>query len=433
MVRSLLTSSSLALSWMLSPDALIILANSIGQSGMMFFVPFTIGVILSALAINLIHHPAVAINTGNSFTRLAGSTGLLPAMTLTLASRLCLVLLLPTGMLVTAGFSFNETFLYWFPNFGFSFLLLGIILLLHLVGMRTALAAQTFFICLTICCLVLLCLAGLLGSHELKPTQFEPGNQLSLTIPLVFTALLLFLGYDRFEHPNSTPAADSRAYYIGPLIAGSVLLAVWAFVSLKYVPQAKLANSTIPYIISAREILGQPGRIIMGIAVISGTCGVVNGLFLLANRSLQQITDHIFLPSNLYPFGSPFLKERIWPVIFSLFIGIFMAFGLAGSENLDIYMYGALLFWLLTTGMHCFATARNLHKQKKISAQYWQLLTVIFPLAAVWLACINVHATTLVVFCFLVLGGCATISGGLFWYDRKINNKSIQDSRGDIS
>ena len=167
----------------------------------------------------------------------------------------------------------------------------------------------------------------------------------------------------------------------------------------------------------------------MGIAVISGTCGVVNGLFLLANRSLQQITDHIFLPSN----GSRLLKERIWPVIFSLFIGIFMASGLAGSENLDIYMYGALLFWLLTTGMHCFAAARNLHKQKRISAQYWQLLTVIFPLAAVWLACINVHAATLVVFCFLVLGGCAIISVGLFWYDRKINNKSIQESQGDIS
>ena len=429
MARSLLISASLALSWMLSPDALIILANSIGQSGMMFFVPFTIGVILSALAINLIHHPAVAINTGNSFTHLAGSTGLLPAMTLTLASRLCLVLLLPTGMLVTAGFSFNETFLYWFPNFGFSFLLLGIILILHLVGMRTALAAQTLFIGLTICCLVLLCLAGLFGSHELTPTQLEPGNQLSRTIPLVFTALVLFLGYDRFEHQKSTPAADSRASYIGALIVGSVLLAVWAFVSLKYVPQEKLANSTIPYIISAREILGQPGRIIMSIAVISGTCGVVNGLFLLANRSLGQITDHIFLPSN----ASRFLKERIWPVIFSLFIGIFMASGLAGSENLDIYMYGALLFWLLTTGMHCFAAARNLHKQKRISAQYWQLLTVIFPLAAVWLACINVHAATLVVFCFLVLGGCAIISVGLFWYDRKINNKSIQESQGDIS
>ena len=426
MARSFLTSASLALSWMLSPDALIILANSFGQSGIMFFAPLAIGVLLSILAIILIHHPAIEKPNTNYFAHLATETGLLPAITLTLAGRLCLVLLLPTGMLVTAGFSFNETFVYWFPNFAFSFLLLGIILALHLAGTRVALAAQPFFLGMTVLCLVLICLAGLFSPQEVQPTLSETGNKFSLAIPLSFTALLLFLGYDRFE---VSPSLDSRRYYIRTLIAGFILLAVWGFVSLKHVPQTTLADSTIPYIISAREILGQPGRIIMSIAVISGTCGVVNALFLLANQSLQQITDHIFLPSN----GSPVLRERIWPVIFSLFIGIFMAAGLAGSENLDIYMYGALLFWLLTIGMYCFAAARNLQRQDSASARYWHLLTAVFPLAAVWLACINVHAATLVVFCFLVLGTSAIVSAGLFWYDRKINNKSIQDSQGDIS
>ena len=56
---------------------------------------------------------------------------------------------------------------------------LGIILTLHLAGGRVALAAQPFFIGLTICCLVLLCLAGLLGPQELPPTETEPGNQFS--------------------------------------------------------------------------------------------------------------------------------------------------------------------------------------------------------------------------------------------------------------
>lgn len=425
MARSFLTSASCALCWMLSPDALIMLGNSFGQSGLMFFVPFVIGVILSTLAIILTHHPALTISTSSSFTQLATAAGLLPAMTLTLASRLCLVLLLPTGMLVTAGFTFNETFIYWFPNFAFSFLLLGIILTLHLAGGRVALAAQPFFIGLTICCLVLLCLAGLLGPQELPPTETEPGNQFSLTVPLIFTSLLLFLGYDQ---PEFSPSSNSRAYYTWTLIAGFIILAFWGFVSLKHVPQATLANSTIPYIISAREILGQPGRSIMGIAVISGTCGVVNGLFLLASRSLQQMADHVYLPSV----GNPALRQRIWPVIFSLFIGIFMAVGLAGSENLEIYIYGALLFWLLLIGMHCFTAVRDLQKQKKTSTRYWYLLSTVFPLAAVWLACINVHAVTLVVFCSLVLGISATLSAGWFWYDRKIHNKAIQNSQGEL-
>ena len=425
MARPFLISGSISLSWMLSPDALIILGNSVGQSGIMFFTPFAIGLILSILAIVLIHHPAVTLGTGNSFTLLATSTGLLPAMALTLASRLCLVLLLPTGMLVTAGFSFNETFLYWFPNFAFSFLLLGIILSLHLIGNRIALVAQPIFIGLTLCCLLLLCLAGLFGPQELKLTQLESGDKFSLTIPLVFTALLLFLGYDQ----PSSPPSDSRKNNIWTIVAGFLLLAAWGFVSLQYVPQTKLSNSTIPYIISAREILGQPGRIIMGIAVISGTCGLVNGLFLLSSRSLQQMTDHIFLSSK----GSSVLNTRIWQIIFSLFIGIFMATGLAGSEKLNIYMYGALLFWLIMIGMYCFTAASNLQKQQRRGAQYWYLLTAVFPLAAIWLICINPHATTLVVFCFIVLVISSTISTGLIWYHRNKINKSIQDSQGDIS
>jgi hypothetical protein len=425
MARPFLISGSIALSWMLSPDALIILGNSFGQGGLMFFMPFAIALTLSILAIILIHHPARTISTGNSFTHLAAAAGLMPAMTLTLASRLCLVLLLPTGMLVTAGFTFNETFLYWFPNFAFSFLLLGIILSLHLIGNRIALFAQPFFIGLTLCCLLLLCLFGLFGHQELKPAQLEMENRLSLTIPLIFTALLLFFGY---EQPSS-PSAQSRRHCIWTIVAGFLLLTAWGLISLKYVPQTKLANSTIPYIISAREILDQPGRIIMGIAVISGTCGLVNGLFLLSSRALQQMTDHIFLSSN----GSSVLNTRIWQIIFSLFIGIFMATGLAGSEKLNIYMYGALLFWLIMIGMYCFTAASNLQKQQRRGAQYWYLLAAVFPLAAIWLTCINPHATTLVVFCFIVLVISAIISTGLIWYHRNKINKSIQDPQGEIS
>lgn len=394
----------------------------------MFFIPFTIGALLSTLAIILIHHPDILTTKGSSFTHLAAETGPLPAVTLTLASRLSLVFLLPTGMLVTAGFTFNETFIYWFPNFAFSFLLLGIILTLHLLGDRFALAAQPVFIGLTTSCLVLLCLAGLFNPRELHPIQLEPANQMLLPILLVFPALVLFLGYDQRQE-SSHSSDDSGGYYIWALMVGFILLALWGFVSLKHVPQATLANTTIPYIISAREILGQPGRIIIGIAVISGTCGVVNGLFLLANRSLQQMAEQLILS----PVFSPALRQRIWPVIFSLLIAIFMATGLAGSEDLEIFIYGALLFWLLITGMYCFAAARKLQKQKGTSAVYWYLLCAVFPLAAVWLAWTNVHVTTLAIFCLLVLGISAVFSSGWLWYGRKIYNKTNQNLQGDIS
>ncbi len=426
MARSLFTSASLGLCWMLSPDALVMLGNSFGQGGMIFVAPFALGLILSTLAIILIHHPATEHTSGNPFTRLATETGGIPAMTLTLASRLGLVLLLPTGMLVTAGFIFNETFVYWFPNFGFSFLLLGVILALHLTGDHVVLAVQPFFIGLTMCCLLLLCLAGLFGPQESQTAPTEPGSIFSFFIPLATTSLLLFMGYDQ---QDVLAAPDNRGYLIWSIAAGFFLLTLWGFVSLNHVPGAKLANSTIPYTISAREILGQPGRIIMGIAVISGTCGVVNGLYRMASRSLQQMADHFSLPFFIHPA----VKQKIWPIVFSLTITMFLAFGLAGSENLETFIFGVLLFWLLMIGTECFTAARTLHRQKAGSVTYWYLLSTVFPLAAVWLACTYVHAATLVVFCCLVLGISATISIGWAWHHRKRDIKTIQDSQGDIS
>ncbi len=426
MARSLLTSASLGLCWMLSPDALVMLGNSFGRSGMIFVAPFAVGLTLSTLAIILIHHPAIQHTSDNPFTHLATETGCIPAMTLTLASRLGLVLLLPTGMLVTAGFIFNETFVYWFPNFGFSFLLLGIILVLHLVGDRLALAVQPFFIGLTMCCLLLLCVTGLFGPQEFQTAPTETSNTFSFFILLATTSLLLFMGYDRQDF---LAVPDDRGYYVWTITAGFFLLTLWGFVSLRHVPGAKLADSTIPYTISAREILGQPGRIIMGIAVISGTCGVVNGLYLMASRSLQQMTDHLSLPFFIHPA----VKQKIWPVMFSLTITMFLAFGLAGSEYLETCIFGVLLFWLLMIGTECFAAAKTLHRQKAGFVAFWYLLSTVFPLAAVWLACTYVHAATLVVFCCLVLGISATISTGWAWHGRKTDNKTIQDSQGDIS
>jgi len=270
-------------------------------------------------------------------------------------------------------FTFNETFIYWFPNFALSFLLLAIVLTLHLAGERITLLAQPFFIGLTMSCLVLLCLAGLFGSPEPQSAEIQTSKTFSLSLPLVFTALVLFLGYDQ---PDASLSSGSRGRYVAALMAGFILLTLWGFVSLKYVPSARLAGSTIPYSISAREIFGQAGRVIMGIAVISGTCGLVNGLFLLATRSLRHIADHI---SPLAPSRAAY-SWRIWSVIFSLCIGSSMAAGLAGSEKLEIFIYGALLLWLLMVGVHCFAAASKLYKQQKTSARYWYLKFPIFKI-----------------------------------------------------
>lgn len=415
MARSFLISAGLALCWMFSPDALVLLGNSAGRGGMMFLAPLSIAAIITILAMSLIHHPLVITASDNAFSQLARELGSLPAMTLTLAGRLSLVLLLPTGMLVTAGFTFNETFLYWFPNFAFAFLTLGFILSLHLAGNHIARSWQPFFVGLTAGCLVLLSVVGFAGSHEIQVTSPHPENQSFLSPSLFTCLLLLFLGYDQQDH---SPSSRTRPFYTWAILTGFLVIALWGTVSLIHVPSETLSDSTIPYILSAREILGQPGRIIIGIAVISGVCGMVNGLFLLAGNSIQQMAAHISLPLP----AETGWRQKSGPVIFSVIIAIFMATGLAGDDNLEIYTFGALLLWLLTVGAYCFSASRKLHKVQRGRSLYHYALSAVFPLAVIWMASTYSHTTTLIVFCFLLLASSAIFSAFWLWFARKTDN-----------
>jgi hypothetical protein len=51
-----------------------------------------------------------------------------------------------TGILATAGYVCNEMFLYWFPNLGFSFCLLGLLLVINRIGHRFSETAQIGFV-----------------------------------------------------------------------------------------------------------------------------------------------------------------------------------------------------------------------------------------------------------------------------------------------
>ena len=192
-------------------------------------------------------------------------------MTLLLASRLALVLILPCGLLVSAGYAFNEIFLYWFPNFGFAFLLLGGVTLLQLAGERFAGPAQPLFISVVLACLVFLCLAGLGGSASSRPVSMDTGIQFDPAV--FFGVLLLFLGV---EMPPPATQRDSRLPAIAALFFSLFLFLFWGMLSLLYVDGERLAASTTPHLLVAREILGNNGRILMGIIIISATCGTLS-------------------------------------------------------------------------------------------------------------------------------------------------------------
>ncbi len=404
---SFLITVCLALGWMLSPDSLVLQGNGAGQ-GTIFFLPaLALGGIISAACIYLLHHPG--LNT-------ASDKGYFPPTTLVIASRLSLVLLLPTGMLVTAGFTFNETFVHWFPNFGFSFLLLSSILMLHLIGEKIAAAIQPVFIGTTFVCLILLSIYGTGGSLEIQTVSAE--SPFLSIVPLTATTLVLFLGYDPV---NGQATIQNRPHYWGAVAAGCFLFTFWALASLGNVNSAKLAHSTIPYSVTAREILGQHGRIIIGIAIISGTLGCVNGLFILANRSLVPLIEIFFLR---FPSGK-ILKNRIYPLFFSVLIGTFMAIGMAGSDDLEIYIRGALMLWLLTVGVHCLTATRILQVRGKAITRFGYTLGIALISSTFYLIYSHPKNIKVLGFCCFALAASSIISKGLLQLNKPIlNNKT---------
>ena len=428
MSRSFLRTASLTLCWALSPDVLVFLGNSFGQHGKVFGIVLLAGAALSAAAAYFIHHPAL---TGNERRYSLNGTSV-PVLALSLAGRLSPALLFSTGMLVTAGFTFNETFVYWFPNFGFSFLLLLLVVILHLCGEKVVLAAQQVFFILTASCLLFLAVAGLLTG----PGLLQPAVPAEPAVPAAFfslvpLALLFFLGYDQ-DMPGE--GGGNHRYFPAAVGLGFLLLVFWGLASLSHVPQARLAESSVPYVVAAKAILGQPGRFIMGIAVISGTCAAVSGLFYLAVGTVRRILTESSARNPIRPKHHSWLP-KIQAILMAFIIALFLALGLAGSERLEVFIFGALLLWLLTIGMNCLAIAVHLHKQQEknysplgyaTGGLGWLILAAVACLAFTY-----PQPRLLVGFCVPVL-----IASGLFsaiWcrFGRK-RNPAINNTKGDI-
>ena len=159
---NILFTKAIPIAWamgiMLSPDTLALLGNFVGKTGWT-----GLGLILGAMVVFFIH--AANYQTLNQkigendflITRFGQLVVYLPWTTRSFAA-----IFLSTGILVSSGFVFNEVFFHWFPNFGFAFLLLGILLGIHLTDIPIGLKAQVIFVALTVTGLLILILTGIL-------------------------------------------------------------------------------------------------------------------------------------------------------------------------------------------------------------------------------------------------------------------------------
>ena len=328
---------------MLSPEALVLQGNFAGMRGMAFVGPMIIVLVVHALNARSGHETS-------DIGKLVATLGSFAAAWLLLAARPAVAICLATAVLVSAGYVFNEVFVYWFPNFGFAFLMLAALCLLNLAGPQFASRVQVLFVAAALIGLAALALAGLSDGDAPAALQQESAIFRWRAWGL---AAIAFIGYDLVgdSAPNLAPAEQLRITIVGLSAAGFVL-GVWNAAALLHVEPSRLAETSIPHVLAARAILDATGRVLIGIVTIAGAAAAVNVLFQTLGRTTAVMANEGLMPAV-------FARPQLTVVVISAATGISMASGFAGSDLLDDYLRAGLILWLITMGLRHLAPLRG--------------------------------------------------------------------------
>jgi len=351
---------------MISSDMLVILGNFFGKTGYAGFFLIIVSAIIYLALLSQYKQLFIPFPVQSSDIEILKTViGTLPAF-FPFFVKIIAIIFLSTGLLVSSGFVFNEVFLYWFPNFGFAFVLLGLLLGLQFLPDKVVSYLQIGFAGIPIAGLLILIIAGFIQADQLihyNPEDIEysiNGTRLNT----YFLPLLFFIGVDLgFTIWNKSDQKHPGKYNIlfAAVIFMCIVFILWGYVSLKYVPAEKLIQTSIPHMIVAKNILGNPGRFIMGIIIISGSLAAIHALFTIISRQSSLLLNTNMLPKSI-------LRPKI--IIFSLafIVAGMMASGMAGEEELETFILASLILWLMSYAMislsHIIILTRSIQRHK---------------------------------------------------------------------
>lgn len=348
---------------MLSPAMLVLLGNRLGQDGLAFLGWLTLAVLVMGGTV----YSYVTVQTAypgpsGEVQALRRAWGAVPAMVLPLSARLVFTTCAGTSMLAMAGYVFNEVFVLWFPNLGFSFALLGCVLLLTLLGPRMAAWAQLVGVAVVVTGLMGLALGGLAGVGVAPALAGSPALPPAPRFHSAALGLWLMLGGELavFLRPAPQTRRLRRSMLLGIGLVWGVLC-LWGLTSLQYVPRARLAEISVPHMLAARAVLGQTGRLVMGGVVLAGTCSALLALWRANANMLVGMAQHGLLPSWM---AWQAARAPVPLLLLACGPAVMMAMGMAGEPDTDMFTRAGVLFWWLLYGAVHLATVRVMPRQQ---------------------------------------------------------------------
>lgn len=338
--------------FLLSPRAFMTAGSGIGLSGEVFFVVLAL---LALLHSSIAYNPEAALPDNTKMLTTAAGYGI---RSFTLAFLSC-------SILGIAGYAFNEVYLYWFPNFLFSFIILGCSFFVSLTSAATFRKIQMTAVLFVLIGVVVLVFASI-GAPEpaqAENPEFYSARALSpFKHGLIFMASLL-IGYELLNKEYADlPIETQKIILTAAILAAALLFAFFASAIFSVSGAAKLADSTVPHMIGARKIFGQPGRYIMGGVIILGSFVAFNTVVRYLKRPFDAAIDSFQASGPLRNILIVRLSASAVPV---LAVSVLMLMGFAGEPVTETYIAGGLGFWMLfyaATNLCAFARANALGK-----------------------------------------------------------------------
>jgi len=257
--------------------------------------------------------------------------------------------------------------------------------------------------------LIVLIIAGFFLTPPPPATASEPAPSPSL-LRTALMAMLLPIGYELALFSNGELSGKRQKSPAAAIFLGSLILLLWGIVSLRWISPSILAQTTIPYTVAARTILGQEGRVIMGIVILAGTAGAVNSLFGGVSRMLAAITSAELLPAV---FGDKYFKGRFTPLLLTAATATMLLTGMAGSSHLDAFLRGSLILWLIHYAALHFAYFKDRrHETPRQGRRSHLAVTVVLALVASGLLVTDEERKVVVSFMIVMVGSVLILAAG---------------------
>lgn len=343
MTGTIFTALASILAFALSPAGLISVGNLAGAIGLQLLLAFSLAIVLHSFTAVTYGMAARLFPGPASEARLLGAgVGTLAALALPLVARWPLAVAASVSLLVTAGYAFNEVFARWFPNLGFSFFLLAGLTLINLTNAQIWRFFHGAFAGSAILGLLIMIVFGALTSSNLTTAPSSDASETAV-LPLIVFSFFIFFGFDLAAWLAQSERPISR-YMIAGLALSALCLISWGMISIRHVDAQRLAQSTLPHMLAAKAILGEPGRLIMGAVVLGGACAAVNVLF----HGLTNLTTTLV--------GG---QRRLPTLLLAASIAAMLASGMGGEPVLDTMIAGGFCLWLAHHGaLHAALIAR---------------------------------------------------------------------------